>query len=71
MLVALSKKNTNAENPGQEENHLGTPRVANEKLSLFRSTIQQISFFWRDHRATETFGIEMITVAAKVLFNLL
>jgi len=65
------QENTNAENTGEEENPLGTPLVANEKKSVFRRTIQQMSFFWRDHRATATFGIELMAVAAKFLFNLL
>lgn len=40
-------------------------------LSKFKAVIQNIAFFWRDHRATATFAIELMAVAAMFLFNLL
>jgi len=40
-------------------------------LSKLKAATQNIAFFWRDHRATATFAVELMAVAAMFLFNLL
>lgn len=40
-------------------------------FSKFKAAIQRIAFFWRDHRATATFAVELMAVAATFLFSLI
>jgi len=40
-------------------------------LKKIQAVIKQIAFFWRDHRATASFAVELMAVAATFLFSLI
>jgi len=83
--IALDKLDDDCENDSPIQNtDEGTPVEADQQspqqnqqtedsiiFLKFKAAVQRIAFFWRDHRATATFAIELMAVAATFLFSLI